>query len=212
VKLLPVKDAEKLLRKYKIPFSESILYIPGKSHKNKIKTPAVVKIDSPDVVHKSDVGGVVCGVDSISALKKACAEITSNVKRKYPDAKINGFQIQTTEKGHELIIGMKKDPQFGPVLLFGLGGIFVELMKDYALRICPVDKKEALRMIEDTKAHKLMQGLRGQKPSNFEAVVDIIIKLSKMVMKEKNIEQIDFNPVIVNENVAKVVDARILVK
>ena len=125
--------------------------------------------------------------------------------------RLEGVLVQKMESGIEVIIGMKNDAQFGPVLLFGLGGIFVEILKDTSLRITPVDKKQALGMIQEIKSYPLLEGVRGGKAVNIDAIADIIVKTSKLA-ENKKIREIDFNPVIVNERSAAIIDVRIMVE
>ena len=113
------------------------------------------------------------------------------------------------ERGKEIIVGMTRDPQFGSVLMFGLGGVFVEVLKDVSFRIAPIGKEEAEEMIEEIKASKILKGIRGEKPVNTEKLVDILVKVSKLA-ENKKILEVDLNPVIVNETSAIIVDARIM--
>ncbi|MDO8740348.1 MAG: acetate--CoA ligase family protein [Candidatus Woesearchaeota archaeon] len=202
-------DAKKILRKYKLPFPSSEL---AKSESevckiaDKMRYPVVLKIDSPDIIHKSDVGGVIVDLKSKEEIETAYCKIIKNIK----NAKINGVVVQKMERGTAVIIGMKRDAQFGPVLMFGLGGIFVEIMKDVSFRIAPIDKNEAMEMIKEIKGYEVLKGARGSEKANINAIADIILKLSKLAIKEKNIVELDFNPVIVNKKTAKIVDARFI--
>jgi acyl-CoA synthetase (NDP forming) len=120
------------------------------------------------------------------------------------------FIVQEMFKGQELIIGMKRDKTFGPVILLGLGGIFVEVIKDFSMRIAPLTKKDSYDMIEELKGKKLLEGYRGKKKISKDAIVDILMKLSNLSIKEKDISEIDFNPVMINDKEACVVDARMM--
>jgi len=212
---LNFEKTKKLLEKYKLPFVKSFLLKSEKaisSAVSKIGFPAVLKISSPDIVHKSDVGGVKLDLQNQEQVLSAYSEILKNIKRKKPRAKIEGLLLQKTESGQEVIVGMKRDPQFDAVLMFGLGGIFVEILKDVSFRIAPIYKQEAIEMIKEIKAVKLLTGARGKKPVNIEAIANILVKTGKLALENKKILQLDFNPIIVNEKTAKIIDARIIVE
>lgn len=174
----------------------------------KIGFPVVLKIVSRDIIHKSDIGGVIAGIENETQAAEAYSKIIKNSK-KAKNAKIEGVLVQKMEQGIEVIVGLKRDPQFGPVIMFGLGGIFVELMKDTSLRISPVSKAQAFEMIKEIKAYPMLAGARGKEPVNMEALSGIIVKISKLA-ENKKIMEIDFNPVIVNERSAFIADARII--
>ncbi|MBW2965804.1 acetate--CoA ligase family protein, partial [Candidatus Woesearchaeota archaeon] len=163
---LDFNKTRKLLEKYKFPLVDSFLAkTPEELIKFSQKTgfPVVLKISSPDIIHKSDIGGVKTGIENEEELIKAYDEIIKNVKKKNKRAKIDGVLIQRMEQGIEVIVGVKKDPQFGATILFGLGGVFVEVLRDVSLRIAPVDKKEALEMMREIKGYKILEGVRGKK-------------------------------------------------
>ncbi|MCX6707049.1 MAG: acetate--CoA ligase family protein [Candidatus Woesearchaeota archaeon] len=174
----------------------------------KIGFPVVLKIVSNNIIHKSDIGGVIVGIDNEAQAAEAYNKIMKSSK-KVKNAKIEGVLVQKMEKGIEVIVGLKRDPQFGPVIMFGLGGIFVEIMKDTALRISPINKSQAMEMIKEVKAYPILAGARGSNPVNLEALSNIIMRISKLA-ENKNIIEIDFNPVIVNERSAFIADARII--
>jgi acyl-CoA synthetase (NDP forming) len=177
----------------------------------KIGYPVVVKIVSPDIIHKSDVGGVVVGVKNDDELEKAIESIEKNVHEKQPDARITGFLIQKMlEDGLEVIVGGIRDPVFDSVVMFGLGGVFVEVFKDVSFRIAPIDKKEALKMINEVKSKSLLEGYRGMPPRDKEAIADILVKVSKVLEENKDIIEMDINPVISLEKGAFSVDSRII--
>ena len=137
--------------------------------------PVVVKIASPDISHKSDVGGVEVGLRTASAVRAAFKRVTENARRAKPDARIEGVTVQAMARpGREVIVGAVRDPQFGPLVMFGSGGVYVELMKDVSFRLAPVARSEAAAMIEETLAGKLLSGLRGQPPADKSAVADVI--------------------------------------
>jgi acetate---CoA ligase (ADP-forming) subunit beta len=179
----------------------------------KMGYPVVLKISSVDITHKSDAGGVKVNLKERASVEKAYDEIMASCKAKYPKADIEGIAVQGMAKsGIEIIIGMTKDPSFGPVLMFGLGGIFVEVLKDVAFRIVPLEKNDASEMINEIKGKKLLQGYRGQDPADIAILEDMLLKLSALVDKTEDIAEIDMNPVFAYKEGAVVVDARIILE
>ena len=179
---------------------------------DKMGFPIVLKIVSPNVTHKSDVGGVRLGLASSAEVKAAFDEIVSAVKAAQPDARIEGVAVQKmAPAGTEVIVGMSKDPQFGPVMMFGLGGIFVEVLKDVAFRIVPLEPKDASQMIREIKGFPVLEGVRGQPPADLAALEKLILKLSEFVEAHPEIEELDLNPVFAYRDGAIAVDARIVV-
>jgi acetyltransferase len=157
--------------------------------------PVAVKIASPDISHKSDVGGVEVGLRTASAVRAAFKRVTENARRAKPDARIEGVTVQAMARpGREVIVGAVRDPQFGPLVMFGSGGVYVELMKDVSFRLAPVARSEAVAMIEETLAGKLLSGLRGQPPADKSAVADVIVAVSELVAADENITEMDINP------------------
>lgn len=183
-----------------------------KRYHDKIAFPWAMKVMSEQVIHKTDAGGVVLNITSVAEAEAAWDKASKEISVKFPGAKIDGFVVQPMVKGIELIIGMKRDPIFGPVIMFGLGGIFVEVLKDVSMRLAPIEMKEALQMIGEIKSAPILQGARGQKPVDVNALAKILVALSRISAKEKSILEIDFNPVIVTENKICIVDTRIIVK
>ncbi len=179
---------------------------------HKIGFPVVLKIVSPDIIHKMDVGGVVLNIRNEEELRKAYQEMIEGVKKKVPKARIYGVLVEEMLKpGVEVIVGGIRDRQFGPVVVFGLGGIFVEVFKDVSYGIAPLEKEEALDMIKSTRAYKILMGYRGRGPYDIEGIADLIIKISNFVWTfRKYIAEIDLNPVFVYEKGVKIVDARII--
>lgn len=174
--------------------------------------PVVLKIVSPDVTHKSDAGGVKLGLKSAAEVETAFGEIVAAVKAKQPDARIDGVAVQhMAPPGTEVIMGMSKDPQFGPVLMFGLGGIFVEVLKDVAFRIVPLEPRDARQMVRDIKGFPVLQGVRGQDPADLGSLESLLLKLSGFIEAHPEIEELDLNPVFAYKDGALAVDARIVV-
>ena len=178
----------------------------------RIGYPVVLKIVSCDVIHKSDVGGVRVGLEDAAAVKAAYTEIMSSVKSGVPDALIEGMLVcrMLPPGGVECIIGMVRDPSFGPALMVGLGGVFVEVLKDVSFRVLPLDEENATAMIEELKGITLLRGIRGENPRDIKALAQILVKVGKLVEENPQIKELDINPCIVYETGAFPVDARIL--
>jgi len=212
--LLTEVESKELLKKAGIPIVEAKLARSKKEAifiSKKVGFPVVLKISSPDVVHKSDSGGVKLGIANAAQVGKAYSEIMSSVKRAYPEARIEGVSVQTmAPSGVEVIVGMSKDPQFGPVLMFGLGGILVEVLKDVSFRIVPVTERDAREMIREIKGYPILEGYRGQKPASIPALEKLIVKVSQFVEKNPQIKELDLNPLFAYPDKAVAVDARII--
>jgi acetyltransferase len=175
--------------------------------------PVAVKIASPDISHKSDVGGVEVGLRTASAVRAAFKHVTENARRAKPDACIEGVTVQAMARpGREVIVGVVRDPQFGPLVMFGSGGVYVELLKDVSFRLAPVARGEAQAMIEETLAGKLLAGLRGQPPADKSAVADVIVAVSQLVAADGRIMELDINPLVVYDEGqgAVAVDVRVV--
>jgi len=175
--------------------------------------PVVLKIISPDIVHKSDIGGVKLGLGDGAAVGKAYDEMMAAVKAKQPSAKIDGVSVQNMAKpGVEVIIGVSRDQQFGPVLMFGMGGILVELLKDVSFRIVPITRHDAQEMIREMKSFPLLEGYRGSEPASIKALEDMLLKVSELAAKTPEIKEMDLNPVFARRDDAIAVDARIILE
>lgn len=173
--------------------------------------PAVMKIASPDILHKSDVGGVMLDIKTKKEAEEAFFEITSNARRIAPGAFIEGVVVYEMIKGgREVILGVSNDRTFRHMVMFGLGGIYVEVLKDVSFRILPVSSEEARRMIDDVKTSLLLRGQRGEKPSDIEAVVEAILRLSTLVSDLPMIQELDINPLVVMQKGAVALDARMI--
>ncbi|NLT58183.1 MAG: acetate--CoA ligase family protein [Clostridiales bacterium] len=161
--------------------------------------PVVLKIESDDILHKSDVGGVKLNLKSEAEVAQAYADILDSAKQKMPGARINGVLVQKMlSQGIEMILGVNSDPQFGPMLLVGLGGVFVEVFKDASLYPCPLDRKEAEQMLTSLKAYKLLTGYRGGEPADVEALIDTIVAVSEFAVRHKDsLKELDINPLFV---------------
>ncbi len=160
--------------------------------------PVALKIVSPDVFHKSDVGGIALKLSSAEAVRAAFDSLLARVAERQPGARIEGALVtQMAPPGHELIVGMRRDAQFGPLLMAGLGGIYVELLKDVAFRVAPFSRAEALAMIAETHAGKLLAGLRGQSPADIDAVAEVIERVARLALDHPQVQEIDVNPLLV---------------
>ncbi|MBN1644295.1 MAG: acetate--CoA ligase family protein [Dehalococcoidales bacterium] len=178
----------------------------------KLGFPVVLKIASSDVIHKSDAGGVKLGLKTEDEVGKAYDDITGAVKKAFPTAKIDGVSVQKMARpGVEIIIGMSQDAQFGPVLMFGLGGILVEVLKDVSLRVVPLTKHDAKEMIREIKGLLLLEGYRGSEPVDIENLENMLLKVSDFVEKNPEIKELDMNPIFAYKDGAVAVDARIII-
>lgn len=174
--------------------------------------PVALKIVSNDITHKTDAGGVELNIADEAQVAEAYDKMIASAKAKYPDAAIDGISVQKmAEKGVEVIIGMSKDPQFGPMLMFGLGGIFVELLKDVSFKIVPLREKDAKAMLSEINARPMLQGFRGSEPVNEQAIVDTLMKLSSFIEANPEIEELDMNPLFATKDGLVAVDARIAI-
>lgn len=174
--------------------------------------PVVLKVVSPDIAHKSDVGGVKLNLQDRDAVGEAFDAIMTSAREAEPNAKILGVSVQQMAKqGTEVIVGMTTDPQFGPVMMFGLGGIMVEVLKDVSFRLVPLEDKDATQMIDEIKGRPVLQGVRGQPPADIDALKSTILKVSQFVEKNPEIKELDLNPVFAYPDGAIAVDARIVV-
>jgi len=183
---------------------EALLFV------EKIKFPVVLKISSPNIFHLTDVGGLKQSIKNKKELEKAWDDILFSVKKNKPKALIEGFLIQKEIDGIEIVVGMKRSREFGPVLMFGLGGILVEILKDVSFGIAPLSRSIATKMIKEVRGYRLLRGFRGYAAVNLEKIVDVLINLSRLSLENQNIKEVDLNPVIINDKKALVVDAYFL--
>lgn len=175
--------------------------------------PVVLKIVSADVVHKSDAGGVKLGLKTARQVAKAYDDILGAIKQAYPAARLQGVSVQKMARpGVEVIIGMSKDAQFGPVLMFGLGGILVEVLKDVSFRIVPLTPRDAHEMIREIKGYPLLEGYRGQPPVDILNLEKLILKVSNFVEQHPEVKELDLNPIFAYSDGAVAVDARVILE
>ncbi len=173
--------------------------------------PVVLKIISPDISHKTDVGGVKLDVKDDEDVRNTYDEIMKNIEERQPAARIHGILVQEMVlPSTEVIVGGLRDPQFGPAVMFGIGGIFVEVFKDVSFRIAPVEEYEAVDMIYGIKGAKVLKGFRNREPADIPALAQTIIQVSAIMVSLEEIKEIDLNPVLVYPKGLKAVDARVI--
>lgn len=172
--------------------------------------PVVMKIVSPQVIHKTEVGGVRVNVASGAEVKSTYEDIVKGVREKVPHAEINGILIEEMVSGTELIVGTTTDPQFGPMIMFGIGGIFVEVYKDVSFRLIPISRNDAREMAGEIRGKALLEGIRGLPRADPEQVVDILENVSELVRSHPEIGEMDINPLLITRRGIIAVDARIL--
>lgn len=212
---LPVPEAMNLISKAGIPavrrkFAQNVeeaLEAAGE-----LGYPVAMKVVSPQAIHKTELGGVRLDIRNVEELKEAYGAIISGVEEKVPGARIEGVLVEQFKSGGiELILGSKRDSQFGPVLVFGLGGIYTEVLNDVAFRIAPVSQSGALEMIRETKAAKLLQGARGKGKADIDGLVRAIMALSQLVTSNPEISEVDINPLLATPDGVLALDCRIIV-
>jgi len=209
-------EASEVARAYGIPAAPVVLATTPEeaaAEAEKMGYPVVLKVASPKIMHKTDVGGVQIGLNSAEEVKTAFMEIMDNVKRYLPRVVVHGIEVQKMmPKGTELIIGMTKDIQFCPLIAFGLGGIYVNLLKDVSFRLAKgLAPDEIKSMFEETKAYSLLRGYRGAPPADMGAVQDVVSRVARLVLDFPEITEIDMNPLIAYEEGVSVLDIKITI-
>ncbi|MFA5431738.1 MAG: acetate--CoA ligase family protein [Candidatus Paceibacterota bacterium] len=210
MEILSFEETKNLLLKYKLPFCRTEIFNSKEKaliFAKQIGFPVVLKIHAQKIFHKSEIGGVKVNIKNEEEFSSSWDEIEKNIQGK----NIEGILVQEMISGSEIAIGMKRDPQFGPVLMFGLGGIFIEIIKDVAFRIIPIDKDEAIKMIKETKGFKILDGARGKKKVDLERIAEMMVNLSNLSIKEERVQSIDCNPVMVTDKQALIADFRIII-
>jgi acetyltransferase len=203
-KYLPEEEAAKILEAYNFPLLKSGLATsPDEAVKisEELGYPLVMKIMSDDIVHKFDLGGVILDIKTKVEAFDAYNRIIDNVKKLKPDARIKGIYVRKMiPPGEEVILGLKRDPSFGPVIMFGLGGIFVEIYKDVSFRIAPLDNISVNKLITETKASEILSGARGRIPRDIKSLKECILRLSQLAVDCPQIKELDINPLIILED------------
>ena len=214
--LLNEAEAKKLLEYYEFPVVKTMVAKTPEeavSCASQIGYPVVLKILSPQITHKTDAGGVILDLKNETELREAYETIIKNAKAYNPNAEIQGVTVQKmiNKRGYEVILGAKTDPLFGPVILFGMGGVGVELFKDFSLELPPLNQTLVRRMMEETKVYQLLKGYRNVPPANIKLLEEIIVRFSQLLIDFPQIKEIDINPLFINEKDACAIDARILI-
>ncbi|MHB1125737.1 MAG: acetate--CoA ligase family protein [Bacillota bacterium] len=207
-------EAKEALKAAGIPINDTVV---TSTREEAVKTadrlgyPVVLKIVSADVLHKTEAKGVELNLANGGEVAAAYDRIINATRERYPQAVIDGVSVQKMiPKGVEVIVGMSKDPQFGPMVMFGLGGIFVELFKDVSFKIVPLTKADAEDMLDEIKGSALLKGFRGSEPVNREALVDTLVKLSALIDAHPEIEEMDINPLFAGKEGVIAADARMI--
>ena len=213
---LDERAGKELLAAYGVAVPRSVV-VPGVAEVvaalGKLNLPVVVKVMSPDILHKSEARVVRLNITSSEELAMACEEILANARAYKKDARIEGFLVEEmAPAGQEIVVGGVRDPQFGPLVMVGLGGIFVEVLADVSFRICPITRRDAGEMLDELKGAALLRGARGRKPVSRTAIVDVLLKIGGegglLMTHAQDIAEADINPVVVSEHGAVAVDAR----
>jgi acyl-CoA synthetase (NDP forming) len=205
--MLTLEKSLKILKKWKIPIVKTFYSLELKDLEkafDRMRKPSVLKVYSPDIIHKTEIGCIYTDIKTKNELREAYEKILKNVFSFNKNARIEAFLLQEKIDGIELIIGAKNDENFGKIIIFGLGGIYAEIFKDISIRVLPIKEKDVESMIKQIKGYKILKGYRGKK-FNLEALKKLILKTAKLFENE-NIKEIDFNPVFLNEKEARVVD------
>lgn len=213
-KALTEPEAKEVLRAFSVPvpsFAITRDIDEAKKTADDIGYPVALKIVSPDILHKSDVGGVSLGIRDGKELEEKWNEMIFSIADERATARIEGFLIEAmAPKGVEVIVGATRDEQFGPLIMFGTGGIAVELMKDVSFRLAPVARDEAFAMMKEVRGYPLLTGYRGGHPKDLDAIAEIIIKVSEAMMELDEIKELEINPLIVFEEGSLAVDGKAL--
>ncbi|PKN17374.1 MAG: acetyl-CoA synthetase [Deltaproteobacteria bacterium HGW-Deltaproteobacteria-6] len=213
--ILTDEDSRKFLTNYGIPLIQTFTALNAEEaagYAHTIGYPVVLKISSPDIIFRQDVGGVVRGITTPSELRREYDRLIERVRERQPGAAIHGVTVQKMVEviDYELILGAKKDPDYGAVILFGMGGIGVEIFRDFAVGLPPLNQALARRLMEDTRVYKMLQGYRGKKPADLRQLEQIIVSLSNLIVDFPEILMMDMNPLAISDGKAVALDARII--
>jgi acetyltransferase len=214
--ILTEMEAKQLLGYYNIPIVKTLVAKTADEaafSASQIGYPVVLKILSPQIVHKTDAGGVMLNINSEAELREAFDNVIRRAKEYDPEAEIHGVTVQPMIKklGYEIILGAKTDPLFGPVILFGMGGVGVELFKDFAIGLPPLNQTLARRIMEETKVYQLLKGYRNVPPANLKLTEEVMVRFSQMLVDFPQLKEVDINPLFINEKEAFALDARVVI-
>lgn len=209
-------EGVKLLEAYGIPYpSHGVARNAGEAVEiaERLGYPVVLKVVSHDVLHKSGAGGVALDLENAASVRAAYDQVLRVVREHVPEAEVQAMLVcEQASPGLEAIVGSLKDALFGPTVMFGLGGVFVEVLKDVAFRVAPLERRDAEEMVREIRGYPLLQGVRGQGPCDIDALVDLLLNVSQMVVDRPDIEELDLNPVRVYERRVMVLDVRVLTR
>ena len=213
--LIDEQKAAELLALYDLPIPKQAIATSADeavAHATKIGLPVIAKISSPQILHKTDIGGIKANLKTEDDVREAFTQITANAESHHSDAEIRGVLIQEMlPLGNEFIVGGLRDLSFGPMVMVGLGGIYTELFKDTSFRIAPITEKEGYQMLQELQSWKLLLGMRGKEQSDIAGVVDVVVKVSQLMHDCESITELDFNPIFVREKDVIIADAKIVV-
>ena len=214
--MLTEPESKEIFKAYGIPVVEGQLAKTQEeavAAAEKLGFPIVLKVVSPDVTHKSDAKCVLLGLNSVSEGKSGVEQVLANAKKFKQDADIHGVLVQRMAPlGKEVIVGMSKDAQFGPAMMFGLGGITVEIFKDVSFRVAPLMRKDALEMIHEIRGYQVLEGARGGEKADIDALAEVLLAASRLAMDWQEIKEFDLNPIFAYPKGALAVDARIILE
>jgi succinyl-CoA synthetase beta subunit len=211
-----VNEAQRVCNLHGIPTPKSYVTLSANEAVLKAKDigfPVVLKVISPQIIHKSDAGGVILNIRDEEELEVEYGKLVAEVSRREPSAKIEGVLMEKMmPTSTEVIVGGIRDRQFGPAIMFGIGGIFTEIYDDVAFRVAPIDKIDALNLIHELKGSKILEGIRGKPPADLNSIINILISVSNLMMEHDAVSQLDLNPVLVYSDSACAVDSRIIIR
>jgi len=215
-KVLTEIESKEIFKAYGIPVVDGQLARTKEeavTAAEKIGFPVVLKIVSPDITHKSDAKCVILGLANSGEVKSGFDKVIANANKFKRDAEIHGVLVQRmAPQGKEVIVGMSKDAQFGPALMFGLGGVMVEIAGDVSLRVAPIERKDAFEMIREIRGYPILEGARGGERADLDALVEILLSASRLAMDWQEIKEFDINPIFAYTKGALSVDARIILE
>lgn len=172
--------------------------------------PVVLKLVSKEVVHKTEVGGVRTHINTVEEVKTVYESMVQRALEAYPNAKIDGIMVEEQVSGSELFVGTTRDPHFGPMIAFGMGGIYVEVYKDISFRLIPISKQDAREMIEEIRGKSILDGVRGLPPVDREEIVDVLMRISDFIDAHPEVAEVDINPLVATAKGLTAIDARIV--